>query len=140
MQSRCLHFQRRLTYKVLRDWFLKTTSIPLFGFSEKLALRNALQEEHIQRIIEAATSAAPSWLCLPLAKIQGLPAALQRWTGGSPHLLVYSLRVLHHLLNEERAFDSTEQAMEEVYENLKDQQAVASEVLAKTDAALWQQT
>ena len=60
LQSRRLHFQRRLTYKVLRDWFLKTTSIPLFGFSEKLALRNALQEEHIQRVIEAATSAAPS--------------------------------------------------------------------------------
>ena len=77
--------------------------------------------QHIER---------PRALCLPLAKIQGLQAALQRWTGGSPRLLVYSLRVQHHLLNEERAFDSTEQAMEEVYENLKDQQAVASEVLS----------
>ena len=76
-----------------------------------------------------------------MAKIQGLPAALQRWTGGSPRLLVYSLRVLHHLLRGGRAFDDAEKAMEEVYGILKDQQAVASEVfLAKKDEAAWQQT
>ena len=38
--------------------------------------------------------------------MQELPAALQLWTGGSPRLLVYSLRVLHHLLNESKQFDS----------------------------------
>ena len=88
-------------------------------------MRNALKEKHIQCIVEAATSATPSSLCPPLAKIQGLPAALRRWTGGSPRLLVYSLRVLHHLLHEGRAFDNAEKAMQEVYGILKDQQAVA---------------
>ena len=102
---------------------------------------NALEEKHIQCIVEAATSATPSSLCPPLAKIQGLPAALRRWTGGSPRLLVYSLRVLHHLLHEGRAFDNAEKAMQEVYGILKDQQAVASEVfLAEEDEAEWQQT
>ena len=102
---------------------------------------NALEEKHIRCIVETATSATSSSLCPQMAKIQGLPAALQRWTGGSPRLLVYSLRVLHHLLRGGRAFDDAEKAMEEVYGILKDQQAVASEVfLAKKDEAAWQQT
>ena len=104
-------------------------------------MRNALEEKHIRCIVETATSATSSSLCPHVAKIQGLPAALQRWTGGSPRLLVYSLRVLHHLLRGGRAFDDAEKAMEEVYGILKDQQAVASEVfLAKKDEAAWQQT
>ena len=104
-------------------------------------MRNALEEKHIRRIVKTATSATSSSLCPHVAKIQGLPAALQRWTGGSPRLLVYSLRVLHHLLCGGRAFDDAEKAMEEVYGILKDQQAVASEVfLAKKDEAAWQQT
>ena len=73
--------------------------------------------------------------------MQELPAALQLWTGGSPRLVVYSLRVLHHLLNESKQFDSAEQAMEAVFEILKEEQAVASEVfLARKDEAAWQQT
>ena len=104
-------------------------------------MRNALEEKHIRCIVEAATSATSSSLCPDLAKIQGLPAALQEWTGGSPRLLVYSLRVLHHLLHGGRAFDNAEKAMEEVYGILKDQEAVASEVfLAEEDEAAWQQT
>ena len=104
-------------------------------------MRNALEEKHIRCIVETATSATSSSLCRHVAKIQGLPAALQRWTGGSPRLLVYSLRVLHHLLRGGRAFDDAEKAMEEVYGILKDQQAVAGEVfLAKKDEAAWQQT
>ena len=55
--------------------------------------------------------------------------------------MVYSLRVLHHLLNEGKAFDNAEQAMEAVFEILKEEQAVAGEVfLAKKDEAAWQQT
>ena len=73
--------------------------------------------------------------------MQELPAALQLWTGGSPRLLVYSLRVLHHLLNESEQFDSAEQAMEAVFEILKNQKAVASEVfLDQKDEAEWTQT
>ena len=104
-------------------------------------MRNLCQEEHIQCIVNAATSATTNLLCSSLAEVKGLPAALQQWTGGSPRLLVYSLRVLHHLLNEGETVDSAEQAMEAVFEILKDQQAVASEVfLAKKDEAEWQQT
>ena len=55
--------------------------------------------------------------------------------------MVYSLRVLHHLLNEGKTFGSAEHAMEAVFEILKDQQAVAGEVfLAKKDEAAFQQT
>ena len=55
--------------------------------------------------------------------------------------MVYSLRVLHHLLDEGKAFGTAEQAMEAVFEILKEEQAVASEVfLAKKDEAAWQQT
>ena len=61
-------------------------------------------------------------------------------TGGSPRLLVYNLRVLHHLLHPGRAFDNAEKAMEEVYGILKDQQAVASKVFLAEEEADWQQT
>ena len=55
--------------------------------------------------------------------------------------MVYSLRVLHHLLNEGKTFGSAEHAMEAVFEILKDQQAVAGEVfLAKEDETAFQQT
>ena len=120
-------------------------SIPFWGggggFSANLALHIVFQEEHIRRIVKVATSAPTNPLRPSLAEMQELPAALQLWTGGSPRLLVYSLRVLHHLLNEGKNFDSAEKAMEEVYGILKDQQAVASEVfLAKKDEAAWPQT
>ena len=88
-------------------------------------MRNVCQEEHIQHIVTATTSADPNLLCFSVAQIQGLSAALQQWTGGSPRLMVYSLRVLHHLLNEGKTFGSAEHAMEAVFEILKDQQAVA---------------
>ena len=101
-------------------------------------MRNVCQEEHIQSIVNTAISAL---LCPSVAEIQGLSAALQEWTGGIPRLMVYSLRVLHHLLDEGKAFGTAEQAMEAVFEILKEEQAVASEVfLAKKDEAAWQQT
>ena len=137
----CTFSEPSQSYSFLLDC-LKTTSIPFcFCFSEQLTLRNVCQEEHIQSIVNAVTSADTKLLCPSVAEIQELSVALQQWTGGSPRLMVYSLRVLHHLLNEGKAFDNAEQAMEAVFEILKEEQAVAGEVfLAKEDEAAWQQT
>ncbi|CAE7823064.1 unnamed protein product [Symbiodinium sp. CCMP2592] len=126
-------------------FYLSGKSVPLNAIGgcgspvgTKWIILNLLQEEHY--IVGAATSASTNSLRRSLAEMQELPAALQLWTGGSPRLLVYSLRVLHHLLNEGNEFIA-EQAMEAVFHILKDQPAVASEVfLAKKDEAEWQQT
>ena len=102
----------------------------------------AFQEEHIKHIVESSTKATPPLLSPDLAKLAELPAALQQWTGGSPRLLVYSLRALHHLhCGEAKHFGNAEEAMEAVYKILKQVSAVASEVfLAERDEAKWGQT
>jgi len=102
----------------------------------------AFQEKHIKHIVESSTKATPPLLSPALAKLAEMPAALQQWTGGSPRLLVYSLRALHHLhCDEANHFGNAEEAMEAVYKILKQVSAVASEVfLAERDEAEWRQT
>ena len=102
----------------------------------------AFQEKHVKHIVESSTKATPPLLSPDLAKLAELPAALQQWTGGSPRLLVYSLRALHHLhCDEAKHFGNAEEAMEAVYKILKQVSAVASEVfLAERDEAEWRQT
>ena len=95
--------------------------------------REALQEQHIKYIIETSTQSDPLLLLPFLAKLPQLPQVLQLWTGGSPRLLVYSLRALHHLLKDQEGRDAehfdAEKTMEEVYRILsKEVPQVASEM------------
>ena len=102
-----------------------------------------LQESHIEYVFKAATTTTPPLLCPQLATLASLPTALQQWTGGSPRLLVYSLRALHHLYKDEvvSSNTNTEEAMDQVYQILRHIPAVASEVfLARDDEANWRQT
>ncbi|CAJ1377034.1 unnamed protein product, partial [Effrenium voratum] len=99
-------------------------------------------EEHIAYILEKSTDTAPPLLSPALAKVSWLPAALQQWTGGSPRLLVYSFRALHHLhASRNELFENAELAMDAVYKILKQVRAVASEVfLSEPDETEWRQT
>ncbi|CAE7815878.1 unnamed protein product, partial [Symbiodinium microadriaticum] len=106
-------------------------------------------EKHIEYIIETSTQGTSPLLSPRLARLPQLPQVLQLWTGGSPRLLVYSLRALHHLLESQKGEDAehldaekTETIMEEVYRILaREVPQVASEVfLASRDEAEWRQT
>ena len=108
--------------------------------------REALQEQHIKYIIETSTQGTSSLLSPLLARVPQLPRLLQLWTGGSPRLLVYSLRALHHLLQNREGEDAkhfdAEKTMEQVYRILAQEvPQVASEVfLASKDEAEWRLT
>lgn len=103
----------------------------------KWIILDLLKEDHIWHIVEKVTS-APSLLSPDVKTLHGLKEALQQWTGGSPRLLVYSLRVLHHLVKEGKQFANAEEAMEEVYKVLKRVMRVAADVfLAKNDEDEW---
>ncbi|CAE7914272.1 unnamed protein product, partial [Symbiodinium necroappetens] len=106
-------------------------------------------EKHIECIIETSTQGTSPLLSPRLARLPQLPQVLQLWTGGSPRLLVYSLRALHHLLESQKGEDAehldaekTETIMEKVYHILaREVPQVASEVfLASRDEAEWRQT
>ena len=106
--------------------------------------REALQEQHIQHIIE--TSTACELLSRRLDQLPQLPQVLQQWTGGSPRLLVYTLRALHHVLQDQQGEDAkqsdVDKTMEEVYGILsKEVRQVRSEVfLAREHEAEFRQT
>ncbi|CAE7900861.1 unnamed protein product, partial [Symbiodinium necroappetens] len=106
-------------------------------------------EKHIEYIIETSTRGTSPLLSPRLARLPQLPQVLQLWTGGSPRLLVYTLRALHHLLQCQKGEDAehldaekTEKIMEKVYQILaREVPQVASEVfLASRDEAEWRQT
>ena len=99
---------------------------------------DSLKADHIQCLVEQAIE---SGHLSPKVNLDGLEVALEQWTGGSPRLLVYTLRVLHHLVvGHEEKFAKAEEAMEEVYEVLKVLPAVARDVfLAEKDEEEWRE-
>ena len=126
-------------------FFLSGKGVPLSALGKhsspigtKWIILDLLKEEHIKRILETASKA--STLSRKLRDFDGLPKLLAQWTGGSPRLLVYSLRALHHL-SEEGTLTGDEKDMEKVYRIFQEVKAVASEIfLAAEDEEKWSET
>eukprot|EP00930_Biecheleria_cincta_P097665 TRINITY_DN8936_c0_g1_i1.p1 TRINITY_DN8936_c0_g1~~TRINITY_DN8936_c0_g1_i1.p1 ORF type:complete len:558 (-),score=77.98 TRINITY_DN8936_c0_g1_i1:72-1745(-) len=92
-----------------------------------------LGKEHIQAILNKLPIEFEE-----LRGCRGLAAALKEWTGGSPRLLLYSLRALYYLYP--AGVHHCEHAMEEVYRKLKNINAISGEVfLAQEDEKDWKE-
>lgn len=124
-------------------FFLSGRDVPLNALGKqgspigtKWIILDMLKEEHIERILNSSRT-----LSEKLRKFNGLPKTLVEWTGGSPRLLVYCLRALHHLSEEGTLTGDSEQAMERVYSIFQEVHAVAGEVfLAAGDEGQWRET
>ncbi|CAJ1403875.1 unnamed protein product [Effrenium voratum] len=121
-----------------RDVPLNALGKPGSPIGTKWIILDMLKEEHIKSILSTSTL---SQKLREFSELNGLPKTLVQWTGGSPRLLVYCLRALHHLSEEGVSTGDGEQTMEMVYSIFQEVQAIAGEVfLAAEDEGDWRET
>eukprot|EP00434_Breviolum_minutum_P036636 symbB.v1.2.032469.t1/scaffold3898.1/size48671/1 len=122
-----------------RDVPLKALGKPGSPIGTKWIILDMLKEEHIERILNGTRTLSEK--LREFSEFNGLPKTLVQWTGGSPRLLVYCLRALHHLSEEGVLTGDGEQTMERVYSIFQEVQAIAGEVfLAAEDEGDWRET
>lgn len=90
----------------------------------KWIILDVLHENHIRTIREQLLPDCGA----------GLDCCLQKWTGGAPRLLLYCLRVLHHLRGAGPLGDDLDKQMEYVSDILSKIGAVASDVFVDARA------